>query len=124
MLILYLYFSETTRFDVKVLKGISLVVNPGETVALVGASGCGKSTIIQLILRFYDTNEGSNDASLNRCSHKYRRFDVELSFILMEENWFCINHVCRKTENREKYSTVSIIGIVMTDSMPEIDFSD
>lgn len=53
------HFNYPARFDVKVLKGISLVVNPGETVALVGPSGCGKSTIIQLILRFYDTTEGS-----------------------------------------------------------------
>lgn len=42
----------------EVLKGISFKVNPGETVAIVGATGAGKSTIISLITRFYDVNSG------------------------------------------------------------------
>lgn len=42
----------------EVLKGIDFKVNPGETVAIVGATGAGKSTIISLITRFYDINEG------------------------------------------------------------------
>jgi len=36
------------------LNGLSLRANKGQTVALVGASGCGKSTVVQLIQRFYD----------------------------------------------------------------------
>ncbi|NXD15970.1 MDR3 protein, partial [Nothocercus nigrocapillus] len=43
----------------KVLKGLNLKVNCGETVALVGSSGCGKSTTVQLIQRFYDPKEGT-----------------------------------------------------------------
>jgi len=35
-----------------------MTIMPNETVALVGESGCGKSTIVSLILRFYDVNEG------------------------------------------------------------------
>ncbi|MMZ51135.1 putative multidrug export ATP-binding/permease protein [compost metagenome] len=42
-----------------VLKGITLTVEPGKTVALVGASGGGKSSLISLIPRFYDVREGS-----------------------------------------------------------------
>lgn len=42
----------------EVLKGISFTVNPGETVAIVGATGAGKSTIISLITRLYDINSG------------------------------------------------------------------
>ncbi len=42
----------------EVLKGISFKVNPGETVAIVGATGAGKSTIISLITRLYDINSG------------------------------------------------------------------
>ena len=47
------------RPDVQVLKGLTLEVKKGETVALVGQSGCGKSTCIQLIQRFYDGDSGS-----------------------------------------------------------------
>ncbi|XP_063889978.1 ATP-dependent translocase ABCB1-like isoform X2 [Scylla paramamosain] len=52
------HFSYPSRPDVKVLQGVSLKVEPGQTVALVGSSGCGKSTCIQLIQRFYDTASG------------------------------------------------------------------
>lgn len=42
----------------EVLKGVSFMVNPGETVAIVGATGAGKSTIISLITRLYDIDSG------------------------------------------------------------------
>ncbi|HEY1000313.1 MAG TPA: ABC transporter ATP-binding protein, partial [Streptosporangiaceae bacterium] len=44
--------------NVPVLRGLSLRVEPGETVAVVGASGSGKSTIAQLLSRFYDPQSG------------------------------------------------------------------
>lgn len=43
----------------RVLNGFSLDVRPGQKVALVGASGCGKSTIVQFLLRLYDPEQGS-----------------------------------------------------------------
>ncbi|GBP59392.1 Multidrug resistance protein 1 [Eumeta japonica] len=52
------WFHYPSRPDVQVLKGINLSVKNGQTVALVGTSGSGKSTIIQLISRFYDVVEG------------------------------------------------------------------
>lgn len=48
------HFRYPTRPGVHVLQGLSFTVEPGTYVALVSASGCGKSTTIQLIERFYD----------------------------------------------------------------------
>ena len=52
-------FHYPARPSVAALDQISLDVAPGETVALVGPSGAGKTTIIQLLLRFYDPDTGS-----------------------------------------------------------------
>uniref|UniRef100_A0A8B9GHR0 ATP binding cassette subfamily B member 4 n=1 Tax=Amazona collaria TaxID=241587 RepID=A0A8B9GHR0_9PSIT len=52
------YFNYPSRPDVEILKGLNLKISSGQTVALVGGSGCGKSTTVQLIQRFYDPKEG------------------------------------------------------------------
>ncbi|HFA49712.1 MAG TPA: ATP-binding cassette domain-containing protein [Bacteroidetes bacterium] len=52
------HFHYPTRTDVPVLKGINLEIKAGQKVALVGPSGVGKSTVVQLLLRFYDLIEG------------------------------------------------------------------
>ena len=54
-----LSFSYPNRVDVEVLKSINLTVNQGEQVALVGSSGAGKSTITQLLMRFYQDYKGN-----------------------------------------------------------------
>lgn len=51
-------FRYPTRPDVSALDQVDLQIQPGETVAFVGPSGAGKTTIIQTILRFYDPQEG------------------------------------------------------------------
>ncbi|MBC9246543.1 ATP-binding cassette domain-containing protein [Paracoccus sp. 11-3] len=51
-------FHYPTRPDTSALEGISLTIHPGETVALVGPSGAGKTTVIQLVQRFWDPATG------------------------------------------------------------------
>ena len=51
-------FSFPSRPDAPALHGIDLTIRPGETVALVGPSGAGKTTVIQLIQRFWDPQSG------------------------------------------------------------------
>ncbi|XP_071416991.1 ATP-binding cassette sub-family B member 5 isoform X3 [Pithys albifrons albifrons] len=53
-----IHFSYPSRPDVKILKGLNLKVQTGKTIALVGSSGCGKSTTVQLLQRFYDPDQG------------------------------------------------------------------
>lgn len=51
-------FSYPDASEEQVLAGINLTIQPGETLGILGATGCGKSTLINLIPRFYDVTEG------------------------------------------------------------------
>lgn len=51
-------FTYPTRPDIQVLNGLNVSVQPGQTLAFVGSSGCGKSTSVQLLERFYDPDHG------------------------------------------------------------------
>uniref|UniRef100_A0A1I8BXK5 ABC-type xenobiotic transporter n=1 Tax=Meloidogyne hapla TaxID=6305 RepID=A0A1I8BXK5_MELHA len=73
------HFTYPLRKDVKVLKGISFSLEPGKKLALVGASGCGKSTIVNLLLRFYDPNKGTvllDDHDLKRLNVRWLRDQI------------------------------------------------
>lgn len=53
----HVYFSYTP--DTKLVQDFNLQVKPGQRIAIVGPTGCGKTTIINLLMRFYDVNEGA-----------------------------------------------------------------
>ena len=52
----HVYFKYRKRY---ILKDLSLVINPGERVGIVGASGAGKTTLVNLLMRFYEAQHGS-----------------------------------------------------------------
>ncbi len=52
----HVYFSY--RVDQKLIEDFNLKVTPGQRIAIVGPTGCGKTTLINLLMRFYDVNEG------------------------------------------------------------------
>ncbi|XP_068615681.1 ATP-dependent translocase ABCB1 [Brachionichthys hirsutus] len=70
------HFNYPSRPEVEVLNDLSLSVKSGQTIALVGSSGCGKSTTIQLLQRFYDPQEGSifvDDHDIRSLNLRYLR---------------------------------------------------
>jgi len=52
-------FHYPSRPEIEVLQGLDFAIKPGQKIALVGQSGAGKSTIVQLLMRFYNITEGS-----------------------------------------------------------------
>ena len=80
------FFSYPSRKDYNILKNFNLTIKQGEKVAIVGSSGSGKSTILQLLLRFYDINSGA--ISLN--SQDIRN----LSFSDLRKNFSYISQDC------------------------------
>ncbi len=61
----------------KLIENLNLSVDPGQHIAIVGPTGCGKTTLINLLMRFYDVNEGAvcvDDIDLRNCTrHSLRR---------------------------------------------------
>ena len=69
------------RSEIPVLKDISLHATPGETVALVGETGAGKSTLVQMLIRFYEYDSGAillDKTSIKQFSRRYLRDSVGL----------------------------------------------
>lgn len=80
------FFSYPSRKDFNILQNFNLEIQRGQSIAIVGSSGSGKSTILQLLLRFYDIDSGS--ISLN--SQDIRN----LSFSDLRKNFSYISQDC------------------------------
>jgi ATP-binding cassette subfamily B protein len=80
-------FSYKSRKDSLVLKNFNLEINPKEKIAITGVSGSGKSTILKLLLRFYDPNSGEikiNDRDIKSISLS----DLRQNFSYISQNCF------------------------------------
>ncbi|MBP5430963.1 ABC transporter ATP-binding protein [Ruminococcus sp.] len=79
------YFSYDPK--VKLIQDFSLNVKPGQRIAIVGPTGCGKSTIINLLLRFYDINSGRIEIS-ERDILDITRSSLRSNFgMVLQETW-------------------------------------
>ena len=82
----HVYFAYPTRPEQVILKDVSLTVMPGQQVALVGYSGSGKSTIIQLLTRFYDVEEGKGEILIDGVNIKdYNLYELRKKIGLVSQ---------------------------------------
>lgn len=73
--------------DRELIKGLSLDVKKGQQIAIVGPTGCGKTTIINLLMRFYDTNSGSISVD-NKDIKTLTRDSLRLNYgMVLQETW-------------------------------------
>jgi len=80
------YFAYPTRPEQVILKDISLTIEPGQQVALVGYSGSGKSTIIQLLTRFYDVEDGKGQILIDGINIKdYNLYELRKKIGLVSQ---------------------------------------
>lgn len=73
--------------DRKLIENLSLTVKPGQRVAIVGPTGCGKTTIINLLMRFYDVNGGSVSVEGSDIRNVTRRSLRESYGMVLQETW-------------------------------------
>ena len=73
--------------DRKLIEDLSLTVKPGQRVAIVGPTGCGKTTIINLLMRFYDVNSGSVSVEGSDIRNVTRRSLRESYGMVLQETW-------------------------------------
>ena len=79
------YFSYTA--DKKLIQDFNLSVKPGQRIAIVGPTGCGKTTLINLLMRFYDVNEGTISVDDNEI-RDITRGSLRTNFgMVLQETW-------------------------------------
>ena len=67
-----MWFRYPRRKEDFVLRGLNITINPQESIALVGESGCGKSTFVNIVMRFYDVDAG--EVLID--GHEIRSYDI------------------------------------------------
>lgn len=73
--------------DKELIKKLNLTVNPGDRIAIVGPTGCGKTTLINLLMRFYDVDEGSIAVDGNDIRH-IKRKNLRKSYgMVLQDTW-------------------------------------
>jgi ABC-type multidrug transport system fused ATPase/permease subunit len=85
------YFAYPFQPEHVILKNISFTILPGQKVALVGNSGCGKSSVIQLINRFYDVEDGKGEILIDDINIKdYNLYELKkkIGFVQQEPSAF------------------------------------
>ena len=85
------YFAYPFQPEHVILKNISFTILPGQKVALIGNSGCGKSSIIQLINRYYDVEDGKGEILIDDVNIKdYNLFELKkkIGFVQQEPSLF------------------------------------
>ena len=82
----HVYFAYPTRPEQVILKDVSLTIESGQQVALVGYSGSGKSTIIQLLTRFYDIEDGKGEILIDGINIKdYNLYELRKKIGLVSQ---------------------------------------
>ena len=73
--------------DKKLIEDFNLHVKPGQRIALVGPTGCGKTTLINLLMRFYDTDSGTIAVSGHEIKHVTRKSLRKNNGMILQETW-------------------------------------
>ena len=80
--------------DKKLIEDLNLSVKPGQRIAIVGPTGCGKTTIINLLMRFYDVDQGSisvDGANIQDITRKSLRTSYGM---VLQETWLKRGTIC------------------------------
>ena len=81
----HVYFSYNP--EVSLIEDFNLKVKPGQRIAIVGPTGCGKSTVINLLMRFYDVDSGCIQVSGNDIRHMTRKSLRANYGMVLQETW-------------------------------------
>ncbi len=73
--------------DISLIENLSLDAKPGQTVAIVGKTGCGKTTLINLLMRFYDQNSGTIQVDNIDTRDMERNYLRRLYGMVLQESW-------------------------------------